>query len=114
MLANALSHRVDAISESLTPPGQRPPFTRKKSARETMLWWLQHRYDQTGLALYNSMDPTQQAQLDAWLAQVVNHPAVQAMQQVAEPSPGSILGPAMATERRSSGPPANDAALGAF
>ncbi len=114
MLGNAISHRIDAISTSLTPQGERPPFTRKKSARETMLWWLRHRYDQTGLEVYNAMDPTQQAQLDAWLAQVVNHPAVQAMQQVAEPSPSSVLGPAMAAERRISGPPVNDAALGAF
>ncbi len=114
MLANALNQRVDAIASSLTPPGQRPPFTRKKSARETMIWWLRERYTPTGLALYNAMDPTQQAQLDAWLAQVVNHPQAQAMQQVAQPTPGSIIGPAMSTERRMTGPAADESALGAF
>jgi len=115
MLASAVKNRVSALQYGITPKGSRPPFTRKMTPAETLKWWLQHRYDQLGLAIVQTWTPVQVAQLDAWLAQAVNHPAVQGQGGVPTmpqqgpvgriPGVQNVLTRALGQERRIEGPP---------
>lgn len=110
MLAAAMKSRVASVSSAITPKGGRPPFTRKLSVQEALVWWLKHRYDPIGMAQYGAMTPLQQQELDAWLAQAVNHPGAQAAIQQAQdptpmPTPQSVIRPAMSQEQRMQGPP---------
>ncbi len=109
MLSGAIKNRTEAIAYGITPKGSVPPFTEKKSDKETLQWWMQHRYDQIGLALVSRMTPAQVAELDAWLTQAMNHPAVQAQTQGPRPAPEipgvqGIFTRALGAERRMEGP----------
>jgi hypothetical protein len=109
MMAAAIKNRVDTIAHGITPPGGRPPFTRRMTVREALAWWLKHRYDPIGMQMFAGMMPVQQQELDAWLAEAVNHPAAAGAtpqgQPVRLPDPGSVLVPAQIAERRMEGAP---------
>lgn len=107
MLATAIKHRIDVVSNGITPKGGRAPFTKQMSAREALAWWTEHRYDPLGLALVQGMQPLQVAQLDAWLAQAQNHPSITQQPVAAGAVPGAegILNRAMGQERRIQGAP---------
>ncbi len=113
MLGDAIKQRVHTLATSMTPEGGRPPFTRRMTAAEALHWWLQHRYDQLGMALVQQMQPQQVAALDAWLAQAMNvQPQPQAMPQKLTVPPGApILRAAQAQERRIQGAPPGDQVL---
>lgn len=69
LLATALSRRIDAIVESLSPPGQQPAFTTQKSKREALLWWQQHWNDDLGKKVKARLDPESLLQLSIMLGQ---------------------------------------------
>lgn len=109
-----MKQRVHALSNGITPKGTRPPFTRRYSTAEALQWWEAHRYDPLGMALVTKMTPLQVAQLDAWLAQALNHPSMQAGQPQPQPqdvnrevqyNASRVLTRAMGQEQRIQGPP---------
>lgn len=111
MLAGAIQHRVTTMTNAITPPGSRPPFTRQKTPKEIFQWWMVHWNDPMGQAERAKMTPIQQQQLYSWLMAVVNHPSMAGeggqakLQPVEEPQPATVLRPAQQAERRMEGPP---------
>lgn len=68
MLADAINHRVELLSEFLTSD-DRPVFSKRLSEREALDWWQRHRYDEFGARILASWTPQQIMALDAALSQ---------------------------------------------
>lgn len=69
LLAGKLTARKQMLVESLSPKGQRPPFTEQLSKADALAFWQKHRNDQQGAEVLARMNDVDIAELDAALAQ---------------------------------------------
>ncbi len=68
-LGDAISRRVDIVTQGLRPPGQRPSFTQQLSKPDALNWWLKNWGNpQTGGRVLSQMDPMSQLELHAALS----------------------------------------------
>lgn len=68
LLATRLKERVEAMTNALAPPGQRPPFTTTMTKNAALDWWAKNRYSDVGKMALSRYTPDQIAELDATLA----------------------------------------------
>ncbi len=69
LLANAIEHRVQVMTDFLQPPGQPPVFSQKVSRREWLEFWRLHRTDEVGAQVLSTWTPEQIMALDTALGQ---------------------------------------------
>ena len=56
------------MTNAITPPGERPPFTTDRTRDETLTWWQQNRQSEIGKSVLSQWPPERVVELDAALA----------------------------------------------
>lgn len=85
-LANAVNNRVQIVSDSLKPPGQRPAFTQLLSRSDALDWWLKNWSNpQTGGKVLANMDPMSRLELHNALSDHIEQNGLTQVRQMTDP-----------------------------
>lgn len=69
LLATRVQERIKAVTDALSPPGQRRPFTVEQSRNDALAWWSENFGTPTGKKVMANWSPEDIGQLQVDLAQ---------------------------------------------